>query len=703
MDVRVSRLLALSLSCLVLLAAPVIAQKKGGGHGPGGDIHVLLPETAYAGGLITGVVLGDDDQPVPNAPVTLTGGYPALASGELTGEVIGDDGDKTAMKTPGPPQTERKAGGDPRTADNLKPKGVVGPVDTPQSCARLIQQAQGIVAGNQGSDHILIGLLLPAVQKIREAAGAPVQADATMRPANEVREAANAPNAAGPGGGPHTTSAGIIGPVDNTAIVSPRDTRAGGQTWLKANGGGIFTDANGRFSFCATPDAREVQVGMGDGSVRSLTLNGMPGNGTPDNGCPDNGMPDNGASPNALSNSPLFFAQPSADVSFSKLMTNAVVVQGGKQWRLPMARAYSPSGQCVSTSLRMPRDLGPGTAQLSFFDDQGRQRTFTGGVFKIVGAALDRDKLRSHQEADFRYELAFTGFGPEYGQGQFGPEYGRNLCVNVSTQGPVVLTSPALQQLEVNGDGHATVSGKVRATQVAPGSTVPFGIKLHVLDCATGHHTQASNLVEKAHENAAGLTASARRWMEDKARELSGNLPSALGYGDISRMVRTRFPSANDQGIEYLMSLMMALAARDAHEDLKLLAADLEELNRKKQAMRDAMTRIESERREANERRRATGPNSAVPCATPGCRALVGDLAQLLPGSVKKGRSLTYGDLNRFAGDLERKKDSLDEIGEDVSTKIRMQQNRRSKLEEMLSEMMKKSSDTDASLVANLK
>jgi hypothetical protein len=51
-----------------------------------------------------------------------------------------------------------------------------------------------------------------------------------------------------------------------------------------------------------------------------------------------------------------------------------------------------------------------------------------------------------------------------------------------------VLTEPPPAQLTVNGDGHSSIKGKIRATQVAPGSTVPFEIKLNVYDCATGQH-----------------------------------------------------------------------------------------------------------------------------------------------------------------------------------------------------------------------
>src|SRR5262249_3953227 len=46
---------------------------------------ILVPDAGFQGGVLTGVVLGPDDQPVPNTPVEVAGGVPAT----LTGEVIG--------------------------------------------------------------------------------------------------------------------------------------------------------------------------------------------------------------------------------------------------------------------------------------------------------------------------------------------------------------------------------------------------------------------------------------------------------------------------------------------------------------------------------------------------------------------------------------------------------------------------------------
>jgi len=122
---------------------------------------VLVPETGFQSGLLTGVVLGPDDQPVPNTPVEIAGGVPAT----LTGEVIGE---------PSPCPTDNPNCHPP----SQKPD--VSPVD----CTALLQRVRTAMGGAQ-----------PSSAADQQPAGTP---PSTTAAANLP----GAPVAAGPAGGP---------------------------------------------------------------------------------------------------------------------------------------------------------------------------------------------------------------------------------------------------------------------------------------------------------------------------------------------------------------------------------------------------------------------------------------------------------------------------------------------------------------------
>ena len=393
---------------------------------------VLLPPDSFPGGVLTGVVIGPDDKPVPNTPVQIAGGVPT----ELTGVVIGEEPTPERPKpperqpcTPDPATGQLPAGCPPPTQTACGPNTPAGtpgcpggkqptlpPINVPQDCASLLQKARGILDQAGGTDHILIGLDQPSVS------GAA---------AGEFGKQGETGGGAGFSGGQDTT----------------------GNTYLNQNGGGITTDANGRFALCVRPDSKKVDVTLGDGSVRGS-------------------VPATGQPPSGACDKPPQFFQPADRIDLCQPAKRPTLEQGGQTWLLPAVQAISPNGDQVLTTVRTPRDLQPGEATLSFVDQGGQKRSFTGGVFRIVSASLDRNKLRSNEGADFDYELAFS---PQWG--------GRQLCINVGTSGPIVLAQPPPPQLDVNGDGHASVKGKIRATQVAPGSATPFSIKLHISDC----------------------------------------------------------------------------------------------------------------------------------------------------------------------------------------------------------------------------
>jgi hypothetical protein len=94
---------------------------------------ILVPAGGFQGGLLTGVVIGPDDQPVPNTPVQIAGGVPATLTGEVVGDQPCSPNDPACGQQPParqqPPQKQRPPGDHPQ------------PGRPPLDCAALIGQA----------------------------------------------------------------------------------------------------------------------------------------------------------------------------------------------------------------------------------------------------------------------------------------------------------------------------------------------------------------------------------------------------------------------------------------------------------------------------------------------------------------------------------------------------------------------------------
>jgi hypothetical protein len=58
------------------------------------------------------------------------------------------------------------------------------------------------------------------------------------------------------------------------------------------------------------------------------------------------------------------------------------------------------------------------------------------------------------------------------------------LCVDMSLAGPITMVKSPPTQVPVDASGHGKFGGKIRATQVAPGSSVPFDINPRFHSCS---------------------------------------------------------------------------------------------------------------------------------------------------------------------------------------------------------------------------
>lgn len=349
--------------------------------------RLLLPSSGFAGGVLTGYVIGPDNQPVPNAPVTINGGV-------LMGEVIGD----------------------PIKKDEKQPSTSGGP---------WIRRGEG----SFGPEY-----------------GRPGSFTDWQRSAIDVCKA-----------GPGATQANP-GPPDKPSFQWGDGHSAGGSAASPQWGG--LTNAAGGFIVCVPPDAKDVRVSLGSdavggagGAVSILIGLNQPG------------------VPQGLSAPPSFCGR-GQSFDLNGAFPHASYEQEGQAGEMPVAMALNGDGKTALTTIECANSLHPGPVKLSITDGTSHVREYQTHVFQFIDGALDQTQLMGGQPADFWYEIQM---GPE--------EAGKSLCVAVTVAGPVVLTKPPAHEVTLNGDGRARVSGKIRATHVAPGSTIPFVIHPKFSEC----------------------------------------------------------------------------------------------------------------------------------------------------------------------------------------------------------------------------
>jgi hypothetical protein len=155
----------------------------------------------------------------------------------------------------------------------------------------------------------------------------------------------------------------------------------------------------------------------------------------------------------------------------------------------------------------------------------------------------------------------------------------------------------------------------------------------------------------------------------------------------IAATAQAAFPYATAADIDALIYMVMMAVARDAEQDLReemaAMKARLEEKRAKREAVRQAREEQAALREEARDEyasRQAAGP-AAAPRLEPRATAT---LAQDPRPEVARS-------------------DALGDLGAERSLRLQMLQDRRQQALETLSNLMKKTSDTEATISANLK
>jgi len=162
--------------------------------------------------------------------------------------------------------------------------------------------------------------------------------------------------------------------------------------------------------------------------------------------------------------------------------------------------------------------------------------------------------------------------------------------------------------------------------------------------------------------------------------------------------------------VEALVTIVMMQATRDTNEDLKEIMNEMKSMNTAKQKLREFHRKIKCDIANSTGQTRLTfGPNGmgserayhhvlmpvVDPCEESGVKFIETDLY--------KGRIADVSILEFIRDELRDKLDSVSELGEMESLRLQMIMDRRSKLFETLSNIMKKISSTQEAITQNLK
>lgn len=207
------------------------------------------------------------------------------------------------------------------------------------------------------------------------------------------------------------------------------------------------------------------------------------------------------------------------------------------------------------------------------------------------------------------------------------------------------------------------------------------------------------------------LSPSLRDWVSTRARAVVDSDappdPGQLAQDAEARLAGQAYSTAD---INELVLLVMMEAASQADADLRELMAQQKAANERKAAMREQVKARNAASAEAKKAMQDSMATSRVTCVTAPCPPQVTvaqpriELAQprmdVAKAPIMQAPPRSVQDAADSAKD---EKDSLSEMGQADSMQLQLAMDRKAKLEEALSNVMKKSSDTASTITSNLK
>ena len=168
----------------------------------------------------------------------------------------------------------------------------------------------------------------------------------------------------------------------------------------------------------------------------------------------------------------------------------------------------------------------------------------------------------------------------------------------------------------------------------------------------------------------------------------------------------------NISDIEALVVLVMMQASKDAQEDLKSIMASVKSSNEQKKQVRDLQRDFEQHKKDVS-RPRLDSIKLVLKNQPVGQRVNTGKMmrpVKMVPTNTVSNkqlatvsRTVTKEEIDKTEQDIKDKLDSVSEMGEMESLRLQMAMDRRTKMMNDLSNLLKKMIDTESSIIQNLK
>jgi hypothetical protein len=214
------------------------------------------------------------------------------------------------------------------------------------------------------------------------------------------------------------------------------------------------------------------------------------------------------------------------------------------------------------------------------------------------------------------------------------------------------------------------------------------------------------------------LSPAAAAWVQSEAATVA-KTPSA-NASTVEASAKARFGNQLQNGdIESLVFIVLMQATDDQDKDLQEIMNQTQAINQQKNKLREVQSQATVAQNELNKQMagektrggKTNSPTDAVRCTSPACAQLAqkaSEANQLAPATGSAARyavsaTPTAAQLQELQNQAKSGLDSMNEMSEMTSMRLQMAMDRKSKFYETLSNLMKSVSDSQSSILQNLR